>query len=35
MPAGFKLTKTQGTPNGIFVANDVQDGNIKTGSFAE
>ena len=34
MPAGFKLTKTHGSPNGVIVANYVRDGNIKTGSFA-
>lgn len=33
MPAGFKLTNTQGSPNGVIVANYVRDGSIQTGSF--
>ena len=33
MPAGFKLTKTLGFPNGVIVANYVRDGSIKTGTF--
>ncbi len=33
IPASFKLTKFQSSPNGVLIATYVRDGNIKRGSF--